>query len=323
MGALNSIVGGSEGASIPGFQKKALKNINKRGLDVSLDESGQNFGAQFQNPSFNAFNNLAQGGQQTDTTGLQNIAQGGQFNQFQNQQNPALQSAINAGLRQVNQNFTENILPGINTGSALSGTSGGSRQGIAQGLAARSANDTAADFVSKMQSDNFNNVQNRNLQATGQGVNSQLRAFQGLGQFDTSANQAQQAALAAAPETANLGLNNQFGALERFKGLVGDPTVLAGGSTNGITGGLSDVGSAVGSSGGASGLLALSDERAKENIIRVGELDNGLGVYQYNYIGSVTPVIGVIAQEVELVKPEAVKEIGGLKHVNYAIATEV
>lgn len=63
-----------------------------------------------------------------------------------------------------------------------------------------------------------------------------------------------------------------------------------------------------------------SDERLKDNIKRVGELDNGIGVYSYTMGG--VPQIGLIAQEVEKVKPEAVNEIGGFKTVRYDLAVE-
>lgn len=64
-------------------------------------------------------------------------------------------------------------------------------------------------------------------------------------------------------------------------------------------------------------IIGLSDERAKENIRRVGRLDNGLGVYAYNYRGDSKTQIGVIAQEVEQSRPDAVQEVGDLKVVNY------
>lgn len=65
----------------------------------------------------------------------------------------------------------------------------------------------------------------------------------------------------------------------------------------------------------------LSDARSKENIKAVGRLDNGLTVYCFNYIGSPMPQIGLIAQEVMQVNPEAVMEgKDGLLRVNYALA---
>lgn len=63
--------------------------------------------------------------------------------------------------------------------------------------------------------------------------------------------------------------------------------------------------------------LMFSDRRLKEDIKRVGETDDGLGVYTYKYKGSPVTLMGVMAQEVEKVKPEAVGEIGGFKAVNY------
>lgn len=60
-----------------------------------------------------------------------------------------------------------------------------------------------------------------------------------------------------------------------------------------------------------------SDVRLKENIERIGTADEGYGIYRYNYKGDDTPLIGVLAQEVEQVKPEAVGEVAGFKTVNY------
>lgn len=65
------------------------------------------------------------------------------------------------------------------------------------------------------------------------------------------------------------------------------------------------------------GKLALSDARAKENIERVGSLDNGLPVYRFNYRGDDRPMMGVMAQEVEKTQPDAVTTIDGVKYVNY------
>jgi len=60
-----------------------------------------------------------------------------------------------------------------------------------------------------------------------------------------------------------------------------------------------------------------SDIRIKENIVPEGARWKGLQIYQYNYRGDPTPRRGVMAQEVEKVRPDAVTTIGGIKHVNY------
>ncbi len=72
---------------------------------------------------------------------------------------------------------------------------------------------------------------------------------------------------------------------------------------------------------GQLGMALLSDERAKEDIKPIGKLFDGQTVYSYRYKGSFTPQIGLLAQEVEKVAPEAVQEVGGVKMVHYDLAT--
>lgn len=67
------------------------------------------------------------------------------------------------------------------------------------------------------------------------------------------------------------------------------------------------------------GLFSFSDRRLKQNIRKVGKLDNGMTVYAYSMFGG--PVqIGLMADEVEAVKPEAVAQIGEFKAVDYGRA---
>ncbi len=66
--------------------------------------------------------------------------------------------------------------------------------------------------------------------------------------------------------------------------------------------------------------LMFSDERLKENVRKVGKTDQGLPVYTYNYKGNPETHMGVMAQDVEKVQPEAVFGLGGrdnLKMVDY------
>lgn len=65
-----------------------------------------------------------------------------------------------------------------------------------------------------------------------------------------------------------------------------------------------------------------SDRRAKEDISPVGKLDNGLTVYRYRMKGDPRFQIGLMADEVDDVHPEAVG-LGphGFKMVNYDLAT--
>lgn len=78
--------------------------------------------------------------------------------------------------------------------------------------------------------------------------------------------------------------------------------------TQGILGGLFGLGAK---------LIGLSDLLEKVDVKRIGTLDNGLGVYSYRYRNSDTVQIGVLAQEVEAMRPDAVFKIGSTRIVDY------
>ena len=65
-----------------------------------------------------------------------------------------------------------------------------------------------------------------------------------------------------------------------------------------------------------------SDKRLKENVHQVGETFDGQPIYRYNYKGQRGTQIGLIAQDVERKRPEAVGVAGGYKTVDYDRATE-
>ena len=104
-------------------------------------------------------------------------------------------------------------------------------------------------------------------------------------------------------------------------------SILGGVGLLGQLGGFGKGGWLLGSGGsgllGGLGSLLLSDERAKEDIHKVGKLADGQNVYSYRYKadGSGTTHIGLMAQEVEKRTPDAVHEIDGVKLVDYEAAT--
>lgn len=80
-------------------------------------------------------------------------------------------------------------------------------------------------------------------------------------------------------------------------------------------------GSLLGTLGGAAILApAPSDRRVKRDIKRIGKTHNGLTIYSFRYAWDDKPQIGLMAQEVEGIVPEAVITLGGIKHVDYAKA---
>lgn len=69
--------------------------------------------------------------------------------------------------------------------------------------------------------------------------------------------------------------------------------------------------------GTALGGWIFSDERLKTDKHKVGETEDDIGVYTYRYKGSPFMRLGVMAQEVEKKKPDAVRKVGGYRQVNY------
>ena len=66
-------------------------------------------------------------------------------------------------------------------------------------------------------------------------------------------------------------------------------------------------------------IIVISDIRLKRDITQVGELDSGIGLYRYRYLWSDTTYVGVMAQEVAAVMPEAVQRgADGYLRVDYA-----
>lgn len=84
-------------------------------------------------------------------------------------------------------------------------------------------------------------------------------------------------------------------------------------------------GQMVGTLGGAAikaGVFG-SDIRLKRNVVRVGQLPNGLGIYGFNYVWDDVPRRGLMADEVETMFPEAVStNEAGFKLVDYNMVRE-
>lgn len=80
--------------------------------------------------------------------------------------------------------------------------------------------------------------------------------------------------------------------------------------------GMQGLGSLFGSAALAAPFIALSDIRLKSNIVRVGDHPLGIGIYEFDIGGERQR--GVMAHEVEAVKPKAVLTLpSGYKAVNY------
>jgi hypothetical protein len=113
---------------------------------------------------------------------------------------------------------------------------------------------------------------------------------------------------AAAAQSAR-GRASMGGGAPSFAGRGGGGAAFAGGGGGGFRGGggggFRGGGGGGGFRGGGGGGRR-SDIALKHDIVLLGHLANGLGYYRFSYLGSSKPYVGVIAQEVQSLVPEAV-----------------
>jgi hypothetical protein len=106
-------------------------------------------------------------------------------------------------------------------------------------------------------------------------------------------------------------------------GGMGGTTTSVGSATGTQTPANDPMSNIIGGLSAGAGLIGMfSDERLKDNIKPVGKLFDGQKVYSYTYKGDNVPQIGLLAQEVEKVHPEAVGERDGFRTVRYDIASD-
>lgn len=123
--------------------------------------------------------------------------------------NPYLDQQASAITNQLTRNLNENVMPGVRSEALASGQYGGSRQGIAEGLAASRLNQDLAPALTNLYGGAYENAQGRmygtanslNDQAFQNATNNANRDFAGQ-QFNVSNDLAKQ------QFNANLGLQN-------------------------------------------------------------------------------------------------------------------
>lgn len=266
--------------------------------------------------------------------------------------NMALQAATQAAIRPFIENFQTNVMPGIASEAVSAGGFGGTRQGIAEGLASRALLQQTGDITANM----ANSAYTQGLQALIQGQGLQQNALGALMQGNIQGQQAQQGAAGLQQQ----GLQGMLGALGQSgnimqQGLLPAQLVSAVGEQQqgmgqaqlseqiqkyvsqqmipfaaaqdvaglafGMPGGSST--SNAQTSGGGGGIMPFlqagagimtalpalfslfSDRKLKTEIEKVGELPDGLGVYNYKLFDK--RHVGLMSDEVKKLYPLAVK----------------
>lgn len=147
--------------ALPGVRKYAA-NVPKRysgstiaGFDPSqIEGQGQALGAAYEQ------NQLARSGADTSNAWLSP-------NVWDPAHNAGLKGAIDASVRPITQNLTETQLPALRGESVATGNFGGSRQGIAEGLASGRASQAIGDTASKVAQNEYETNVNAQMKALG------------------------------------------------------------------------------------------------------------------------------------------------------------
>jgi hypothetical protein len=162
----------------------------------------------------------------------------------------------------------------------------------------------------------YTTQQQNALAANQQLMNTGLQATNQTADVNASARLAAGGAQAASTVGQANAWGNMLGGLTDILGQsgVGTPGTTSPGAGAAPTGGTGLVPS--GSESG--GMYSLSDENAKEDIERVGATHDGLPIYTYRMRGGGPKQMGVMAQDVEKRRPDAVaRHPSGLRMVDY------
>jgi len=277
----------------------------------------------------------------TATTSLSDIGQ--QLLNNQNQTSLGLGSAINAQLGQVQdvmgQGFNPNLpSTGMNPGQSYQDaymqrlapqlaqsreatTAALANQGIAPGTQAyenamRQQAIKENDLLLGATTQGFGVGQQANQQAYNQALTNYNLPLNTLSALRTGA-QVQNPSFVNSAQQATTGGADLLGAAQMgYNAQMGDFNAKQAAQAN-FNQGLMSLGGA--------GIMAASDIRMKENIEKIGNL-NGLNIYEFDYKpefkneAGYGRFIGVMAQEVETVRPDAVvTRADGYKMVNYGV----
>jgi len=216
--------------------------------------------------------------------------------------------------QKVQSQLTGNILPGIRESLVRYQPGGSSRGDIVQNKAIANAVTSGMTMpLAEMYTNAYNQAQNRAVQS-GQMYPSIMSAPLGMaeavGQVGEARQDMTQQGINRAMMRDQYQKNAPQQALANYMNMIGGNY---GGTTT-----QTSPSDPMGTLLGLGQLVSMfpSDVRIKENIVPDGTW-KGHNVYHFNYVWDDVRRRGVMAQEVEQTRPDAVIEIDGIKHVNY------
>lgn len=272
--------------------------------------------------------------------------------------NPWVQGMIDANARDVTRNLYENEIPGIDRAASGSGNINSSRAGVASGIAQRGAGDRIGDISAQIRgnaydrgltlaqqdrattmdaygraADGYSRMTSQGLDAMGMGTDMQYGALDRQIGVQDAYQRDQQGELDAAFDKWQGEDQREFDLLNRYYGIIGANQWGQSGTTSSKTKGKTSGGlgnQLIGAGASIASAYYGSDPRLKYNVVKLGEYEDGLGIYAYQYrqdlsdeFGLMLPKgiqIGVMADEVAQLRPHALGPTlnGGFASVNYA-----
>lgn len=261
-------------------------------------------------------------------------------------------SAVRNAMLTGTQEARDVINPMTENAAASSGNTNSSRTGLQEGLVDRGLAEQAAGLAGSM----YNNAYDTGagISANQGGMNAQeaLAALEGGGNLGSNLlsmgrnligggindvgnlfglaeqggageQQSQQSFLDNLLQRYQMQVSAPFAGLNQYWNIVGSNNWGSNSSgTSTTTSNPSALSTIGGLAFGLGNLFKLSDREAKEDITPVGHLFDGQVVYRYRYKGHPQWHIGLMAQDVETMNPDAVTEFDGYKYVNYLEATK-
>ena len=267
--------------------------------------------------------------------------------------NPYFQGAVSAYTQPLNQQFANQVLPGIAgefEGAGRFGPGNASQSATAQAVAQLTQSE--ANATAGMANTAYQNAQQNQLNAAGLAptlANQDYQNIAAMGQAGNAIDQYAQQNIDANVARYNANAMAQPNYWTNIAQML--QSIYPGGTTSGnssssgngtsyssYTPSTNSTSSWLGAGMGLAGLglqaaalpagaipfLGLSDARLKKNIKPIGKTNSGHNLYSYEFLGSSKPEIGVLAQEVEQKDPAAVvTHPSGYKMVDYgrALAT--
>lgn len=265
---------------------------------------------------------------------------------IQQYMNPYQQDVVNSTMANLNETDAQQNQQVV--GNAISkGAWGGDRAGIAQAELARQQGLANGQTLAGLNASNYNqaNTQFNTQQAAQLGANTTNNWLASQGAYgeanlgttaQSNALQGAAAQLATGQQQQTLAQSALNIPYEQFQQQQAYPyqnlswlSSLSTGLGSGMGGtssstqpspnGTSQALGTLGSLGqlGYLGYLAFSDRRLKDNIKRIGDYKD-YPLYEFRYKGDNVKNVGVMAQDVEKTNPDAVREAGGYKMVDYS-----